>query len=488
MPPIEPPTTANSRPIPRWSTRRFCARTMSRMVTGGKSVPHGSPVHRPGRARPGGADAGAEHVGADHEEAVGVDRPARADHRLPPAGLAGQWVAFGEVLVPGQRMADQDGVAAAGVQRAVGAVGDVDPRQALAAIQRERPGSARAGGSGPMALGGGRVGRSTPLCMASRPQRGNRAGRRHRHPVCPRARPGLCRSPCRAPATGRAAAGPPRPARRAGRGGRRAARPADAPRGGGGAGGPAGGQGAGGAAAGAGGRDHPPAARPPLRPLPAGPPGAAVAGADHRHDDDPGAVRAGGVRAGPGERLHLRRARAFRRADPVAGAPHPGAGDRRGERRAPPPPPCCRCPRRRSPPPPPGGPRCCTATTRASISWPGCRSGRPRPEGARELAALVVSVAPPDPSGADRSFLGLEVGMEQSRARLASVLADAGFDGRRTVLRRDPGAGAARVLVDVAGFVAETIPGWPASPRFPARRSCWAPTPSPWRNRHDARP
>ena len=82
----------------------------------------------------------------------------------------------------------------------------------------------------------------------------------------------------------------------------------------------------------------------------------------------------------------------------------------------------------------------------------------PRPEGTRELPALVVSVAAPDPSGADRSFLGLETGMEQSRARLAAVLADAGFEAGATVLRRDPGAGAARVLVDVAGFVAEDDP------------------------------
>ena len=82
----------------------------------------------------------------------------------------------------------------------------------------------------------------------------------------------------------------------------------------------------------------------------------------------------------------------------------------------------------------------------------------PRPEGTRELPALIVSVAAPDPSGADRSFLGLEVGMEQSRARLSQVLAGAGFEPGAVVLRRDPGAGAARVLVDVAGFVAEDDP------------------------------
>ena len=80
----------------------------------------------------------------------------------------------------------------------------------------------------------------------------------------------------------------------------------------------------------------------------------------------------------------------------------------------------------------------------------------PRPEGAPKVQALVVGAAPPDPSGADRSLLGLEVALEQSRARLSQGLSAAGFDAGATVLRRDPGAGSARVLVDVAGFVTES--------------------------------
>ena len=80
----------------------------------------------------------------------------------------------------------------------------------------------------------------------------------------------------------------------------------------------------------------------------------------------------------------------------------------------------------------------------------------PRPEGAAKLQALVVCAAPPDPSGADRSLLGFEVPPEQSRARLSQALATAGLQAGHTVLRRDPGA--ARVLVDVAGFVAESDP------------------------------
>ena len=79
----------------------------------------------------------------------------------------------------------------------------------------------------------------------------------------------------------------------------------------------------------------------------------------------------------------------------------------------------------------------------------------PRPEGTRDLPALVVSAAAPDPSGHDRSFLGLETGMEQSRTRLSRTLAEAGFDSGAIVLRRDAGSGSARALVDVAGFVAD---------------------------------
>ena len=80
----------------------------------------------------------------------------------------------------------------------------------------------------------------------------------------------------------------------------------------------------------------------------------------------------------------------------------------------------------------------------------------PRPEGAPNVQALLVSALPPDPSGADRSLLGLEVSPDQSRARLAQGLAAAGFEAGATVMRRD--GGGARVLVDVAGFVTEGDP------------------------------
>lgn len=80
----------------------------------------------------------------------------------------------------------------------------------------------------------------------------------------------------------------------------------------------------------------------------------------------------------------------------------------------------------------------------------------PRPDGAPKVQALVVSAAPPDPSGDDRSLLGLELALDVSRARLAQALAAAGFQAGTTILRRDPGAPVAHALVDVAGFVTDS--------------------------------
>ena len=106
---------------------------------------------RIGRGRAGRAEAAADDVGADDEEAVGVDDLAWADQHLPPAGLAGHRVGAGDVLVAGQRMADEDGVGPRRVQLAIGLVGDLERREDA----RRRPASAavraeahdRAGGS-----------------------------------------------------------------------------------------------------------------------------------------------------------------------------------------------------------------------------------------------------------------------------------------------------------------------------------------------------
>ncbi len=82
----------------------------------------------------------------------------------------------------------------------------------------------------------------------------------------------------------------------------------------------------------------------------------------------------------------------------------------------------------------------------------------PRPEGAPQVQAFVASAAAPDPSGDDRSLLGLELSLETSRARLGAELAAAGFLAGPLILRRDAGDTVAQALVDVAGFVSDGDP------------------------------
>src|SRR5476651_1422836 len=78
----------------------------------------------------GGAVAAAEVVQADHKEFVGVDRLAGADAAVPPAGLAlVGTVETGGVMMAGQGMANQHGVARRGVQLAIGFVDQVIGRQ-----------------------------------------------------------------------------------------------------------------------------------------------------------------------------------------------------------------------------------------------------------------------------------------------------------------------------------------------------------------------
>ena len=90
---------------------------------------------------------------------------------------------------------------------------------------------------------------------------------------------------------------------------------------------------------------------------------------------------------------------------------------------------------------------------------------RRRAEGAPDAPALVVAAVAPDPSGADRSLIGLELDREMSRARLTTALATADFvpDGTvpgsgaipGVILRRDADAPAAQALVEVDGYVAD---------------------------------
>jgi chorismate mutase len=79
----------------------------------------------------------------------------------------------------------------------------------------------------------------------------------------------------------------------------------------------------------------------------------------------------------------------------------------------------------------------------------------PRPEGSPKLQALLVSTAAPDPSGQDRSLLGLELPPELGRARLDAAVAAAGFQAGTMILLQDPGAAVAHALVDVDGFVGD---------------------------------
>lgn len=77
----------------------------------------------------------------------------------------------------------------------------------------------------------------------------------------------------------------------------------------------------------------------------------------------------------------------------------------------------------------------------------------PRAEGASQARALVVSIAPPDPSPADHSLIGVELPPETSRARITTLFADAGLPPLGLILRRDQHASLALVIVD--GFVTD---------------------------------
>jgi chorismate mutase len=81
-----------------------------------------------------------------------------------------------------------------------------------------------------------------------------------------------------------------------------------------------------------------------------------------------------------------------------------------------------------------------------------------RPEGAPTAPALVVAAIAPDPSGVDRSLLGLEVDPNVSRARLTTALGNAELNPGHIILRRDPGTPAAHALVEVEGYVADDDP------------------------------
>src|SRR5271166_4047752 len=73
---------------------------------------------------PGATHAAAQDIRTDDEKAVRIDRTAGADDRLPPARLVGDRVRLRDILVPGQRMANEYRVGTVRVQGAVGTISD----------------------------------------------------------------------------------------------------------------------------------------------------------------------------------------------------------------------------------------------------------------------------------------------------------------------------------------------------------------------------
>ena len=69
--------------------------------------------------------------------------------------------------------------------------------------------------------------------------------------------------------------------------------------------------------------------------------------------------------------------------------------------------------------------------------------------------ALPDSAAAPDPSGADRTLLGVELPPEMSRTRLAAAAAAAGLAPVTMILCRDPGAPVMHGLIEVEGHMEE---------------------------------
>ena len=93
---------------------------------------------RVGRSGTGRAHAAADDVGADDEVTIDVERQPVADHVLPPSGLARHRMHVCDMLIERQRMTDQNGIGALGVELAIGLVGDLERREIDAAIELQR--------------------------------------------------------------------------------------------------------------------------------------------------------------------------------------------------------------------------------------------------------------------------------------------------------------------------------------------------------------
>ena len=111
------------------------ARTMSRMVTIGKSRPQGLPVEGWVEAGPVvPMQAPSTLVQMTKKRSVSIGLPA-ADHRGPPALRAGDGVAIGDMLVGRERVADEHGVRLFRIELAIGLVGDLEGCEVHPAVE-----------------------------------------------------------------------------------------------------------------------------------------------------------------------------------------------------------------------------------------------------------------------------------------------------------------------------------------------------------------
>src|SRR5262245_47441037 len=88
--------------------------------------------------RPGGTHAGTQDIRTDYEIALGIDRPAWPDHRLPPARFPRDRMHARDMLVSSERMANQHRVGTLRVERSVGLVGNLEWREVYAGVEPER--------------------------------------------------------------------------------------------------------------------------------------------------------------------------------------------------------------------------------------------------------------------------------------------------------------------------------------------------------------
>jgi chorismate mutase len=78
--------------------------------------------------------------------------------------------------------------------------------------------------------------------------------------------------------------------------------------------------------------------------------------------------------------------------------------------------------------------------------------------GGAQPTGFVVAAVPPDPSGLDRSLIGLELPRGMSRARLADLVEKAGIVQTRLLVRRDQEVAEALVLMEAEGMFADDDP------------------------------